>query len=130
MGQVQNRMYIAGERSDERTYKVISHSPLSFERPRRKMDYDVVRIVGKDLVLIRALPGVKILLDERTNVYRCRLGSLHFRAPFGKTRNGRAIGGKCMPPGQGSRFENQMNYGHPHKRMNRADSETSGSGTS
>jgi hypothetical protein len=75
---------------------------------------------------IRALPGVKILLDERANVYRCRLGSLHFRAPFGKTRNGRAIGGKCMPPGQGSRFENQMNYGHPHKRMNRADSETPG----
>ena len=62
MGQVPNGMYIAGERSDERTHKIVSHGCLPFECSRRKVEYDIIRIVGENLVLVQYMSGSSILL--------------------------------------------------------------------
>jgi len=76
-------MYIARERGDERSDKVISHGYLPFECSRRKLDYDIVRIVRENFVFIGALPGIEILLNERADVFwrclgRCNLHTCLF----------------------------------------------------
>src|SRR5437016_1715106 len=72
-------MYIARKRGDERAHKVVSHGCLPFECSRREVEYDVICIVGENLVLIGAFPGIEILLDKRADVFRRRLDchSLH-----------------------------------------------------
>src|ERR1700693_2120330 len=64
VGQIPNGMYIARERGDERAHKVISHGCLPFECSRRKMDYDIIGIVGENSVFIGAFPGIEILLNN------------------------------------------------------------------
>src|SRR5437764_1461257 len=68
-------MYIARKCSDERAHKVVSHGYFPFECSRRKVKYDVIRIVGENRVLIGAFPGIEILLDKRPDVFRRRLDS-------------------------------------------------------
>jgi hypothetical protein len=75
VGQVPNRMYIAGKPRDERSHKVVSHGCLSFECSRREVEYYVIRIVGENLVLIGAFPGIEILLYKGADVFRRRLDS-------------------------------------------------------
>ena len=90
-------MYVARERSDQRKYKVIAHSLLSFERPGRKMDYDVVRIVGKGLSSSVPFQASKYSSrNVRTSTGSAWAASI-FPCFFGTTRNGRAIGGKYIP---------------------------------
>jgi hypothetical protein len=52
VGQASNDVYIAGKRGDERAHKVVSHGCLPFEDSRLEVEYDVIRIVGENLVLI------------------------------------------------------------------------------
>jgi hypothetical protein len=73
VGQVPNGMYIARERGNERPDEVISHVCLPFECSRRKVDYYIIRIVGENLVFIRAFPGIEILLNKRADVFWRRL---------------------------------------------------------
>jgi len=73
VGQVPNGMYMARERSDKRTHKVVSHRCLPFECSRRKVEYDVIRIVRENFVFIGAFPGIEILLNKRADVFWRRL---------------------------------------------------------
>jgi hypothetical protein len=75
VGQIPNGMYIAWERGDERTHKVISHGCLSFECSRRKVDYDIIRIVGENFVFIGAFPGIEIRLNKRADAFWRHLDS-------------------------------------------------------
>src|ERR1700682_2259813 len=62
-------MYIARERGDERSDKVVTHGCLPFECSRRKLEYDIIRIVGENFVFICAFPGIDILLNKRADVF-------------------------------------------------------------
>jgi hypothetical protein len=91
-------MYITRKRGDERAHKVVSHGCLPFECSRREVEYYVIRIVGENLVLIGAFPGIEILLDKRADVFRRRLDShsLH-TGPLSRCRDGGAVRGKYIP---------------------------------
>src|SRR6266478_2318236 len=75
-------MYVAGKCSDKRPHKIISHGYVSFEGACRKLDDDVIGIIGENLVFIRAFPGIEEFLNKRTNIL-CRdlvRRSLHNRS--------------------------------------------------
>src|SRR6266478_4247239 len=96
-------MYIARERGDERSDKVISHGYLPFECSRRKLECDIVRIVGENFVFIGAFPGIEILLNKRADVFwrclsRCNLHTCSF-----STLRLRRRWGNCIPVGDSQR---------------------------
>jgi hypothetical protein len=45
-----------------------------FECSRREVEYDVIRIVGENLVFIGAFPGIEVFLDKRADVFLAPLG--------------------------------------------------------
>src|SRR5216683_5816912 len=68
-------MYIARERGNERSDEVISYGCLPFECSRRKVDYNIIRIVGENFLFIGAFPGIEILLNKCSDAFWRRLGS-------------------------------------------------------
>jgi hypothetical protein len=108
VGQVPNGMYIARKRGDERAHKVVSHCCLPFECSRREVEYNVIRIVGENLVLISAFPGIEILLDKRADVFRRRLDShsLH-TGPLSRCRDGGAVRASIYPWRARTRHQNR-----------------------
>ena len=69
VGYVQKDIDVARKRSDKRAHKVISHFRLPFECSCWDVQYDVVRIVGENLVLIGACPRSKKPFDEGSDVF-------------------------------------------------------------
>src|SRR5437660_2138022 len=65
VGQVPNGMYVAREPGDERAHKTVSYGRLPFEYSRRKVEYDVMRIIGENFLFVGAFPGIEICLDKR-----------------------------------------------------------------
>jgi hypothetical protein len=51
-------MYIAREHGNERSDEVTSYGCLPFESSRRKVDYDIIRIVGESFLFLGAFPGI------------------------------------------------------------------------
>ena len=80
VGQVPNGMYIPRKPCDERTHKVISQGGLPFECSRRKVDYDIIRIVGENSVFIGAFPGIELLLNKRADVFWRHLDSCNLHS--------------------------------------------------
>src|SRR5579863_5309224 len=79
VGQVPNGMHVAREPGDERAHKIVPYGSFPLECSRRKVDYNVIRIVGENLVLVGAFPGIEILLDKYADVFWRRMdgNSLH-----------------------------------------------------
>ncbi len=108
VGQVPNGMYIARKRGDKRAHKVVSHGCLPFKCSRREVGYHVIRIVGENLVLISAFPGIEILLDKRADVFRRRLDSHSLHTdPLSRYRDGGAVRASIYPSRARTRHQNR-----------------------
>src|SRR2546422_1721409 len=93
-------MYVAREPGDERAHKVVSHGRLPFEYSRRKVEYDVMRIIGENFLFVGAFPGIEILLDKRADVILAPLVKLQLACLLpSRRRDCRAVGVNYIPNG-------------------------------
>ena len=85
VSEVPNGVYITGKRGHDWVHEVISYGCLAFECPSRDVEYDVIREVCENFVLIGASPGIEVLLHKRANVFRRRVDSysLHIGSILG-----------------------------------------------